>query len=135
MRKQGQDFAASCLPFNAYNNFLPDRSWEKVHADFKRPIGGKYYLHAVIDQHSEVDLVSSTSLKKLRPILDRIVSTNGIPETLTTDNGPPHSSHEMAEYAKEMGFKFLSVSPEDPQCNSLLENFVNFVQVVTHCFR
>ena len=115
MRKQVQGFVASCFPCNAAQphahpvplqlNSLPDRPWQKVHADFKGPIGGKYYLHAVIDQYSkfpEVDLVSSTSCKKLKPIPDRIFSTHGIPESLTTDNGPPYSSHEMAEYANEM---------------------------------
>ena len=100
MRKQVQDFVASCLPCNAAQphmhpvplqpNFLPDRPWLKVHADFKGPIGGKYYLHAVIDQYSkfpEVDLVSSTSFKKLKSILDRIFSTHGILESpLTMDH-------------------------------------------------
>ena len=51
MRKQAQDFVASCLPCNAVqpshiptmflcNNFPPDRPWQKVHADFKEPTGG-----------------------------------------------------------------------------------------------
>ena len=106
MRKQVQDFVAFCLPCNAAQpdtqavplqpNFLPDWPWQKVHADFKGLIGGKYYLHAVIDQYSkfpEADLVSSTSFKKLKPILDRIFSTHGIPESLTTDKGPLYSSH------------------------------------------
>ena len=145
MRKQVQDFVASCLPCNTAQphthpvplqpNFLPDRPWQKVHADFKGPIGGKYYLHAVIDQYSkfpEVDLVSSTSFNKLKPILDRIFSTHGIPESLATDNGPPYSSHEIAEYAKEMGFKLSPVSPEDLQCNGFAENFVKFLCKLLH---
>ena len=50
MRKQVQGFVASCLPCNAAQphthpvplqpNFLPDWPWQKVHADFKGPIGG-----------------------------------------------------------------------------------------------
>ena len=145
MRKQVQDFVASCLRCNAAQpnthpvprqpNFLPDRPWQKVHADFKRPIGGKYYLHAVIDQYSkfpEVDLVSSTNFKKLKPILDRIFATHGIPESPITDNGPPYYSHEMAEYAKEMGFKLSPVSPEDPQCNGFADNLVKFLCKLLH---
>ena len=145
MRKQVQDFLASCLLCNAAQphthpvplqpNFLPDRHWQKVHADFKGPIGGKCYLFAVIDQYSkfpEVDLVSSTSFKKLRPILDRIFSTHGITELLTTDHGPPYSSHEMAEYIKEKGFKLSLVRPEDPHCNSFTENFIKFLCKLLH---
>ena len=101
----------------------------------KGPLGGKYYLHAVIGQYSkfpEVDLVSSASFKKLKPILDRIFSTHHIPDSFTTDNGPPYSSDEMAEYAKEMGFKLLPVSPEDPQCNGFAENFVKFLCKLLH---
>ena len=100
----------------------------------KGPLG-EYYLHAVIDQYfkfPEVNLVSSTNFKKLKPTLDRIFSTHGIPESLTTDNGPLYSSHEMAEYAKEMGFKLSPVSPEDPQCNGSTENFVKFSCKLLH---
>ena len=49
MRKQVQDFVASCFLCNAAQphthtvpmqpNFLPDRPWQKINADFKRPIG------------------------------------------------------------------------------------------------
>ena len=101
----------------------------------KGPLGEKYYLHAVIGQYSkfpEVDLVSSASFKKLKPILDRIFSTHHIPESFTTDNGPLYSSDEMAQYAKEMGFKLLPVSPEDPQCNGFAENFVKFLSKLLH---
>ena len=30
----------------------------------------------------------------------------------------------MAEYAKEIGFKLSTISPEDPQCNGFAETFV-----------
>ena len=38
----------------------------------------------------------------------------------------------MAEYAKEMGFKFSAVSPDDPQYNSFAENFVKFLCKLLH---
>ena len=116
-------------------NFLPDRPWQKLHADFKGPIAGSYYLHVVIDQYSkypEVDVLTSTSFEKLRPALDRIFSTHGIPENLTTDNGPPYASHAMSEYAKHMGFELTPVTPDDPQSNGFAENFVKQICKLVH---
>ena len=101
MSKAVTEYCDSCVGCNAATshshpvpltpNLLPDRPWQKVHADFKGPIGGKFYLHVVIDQYSkypEVDL-----FKKLKPVLNRIYATHGIPEELTSDNGPPYNSH------------------------------------------
>ena len=88
MRKSVLDYVESCRPCLAaipqvtpeplQPNMLPERAWKDVHADFKGPIGGKYYFHVMIDQYSkypEVDILKSTSFKKLRPCLDRIFSS------------------------------------------------------------
>ena len=96
------------LPRANETNFLPDRPWQKLHADFKGPIGSKYYLHVLTDQFSnypEVDVISSTNFSKLEPWLDRILATHGVPDEMTTDNGPPYFSDEMTRYAKKMGFR------------------------------
>ena len=145
MRKQVTEFVTSCNPCNAaiphvapiplQPNLLPSRPWEKLHADFKGPIGGQYYLHIVIDQYSkfpEVDVLKSTSFIKLRPILDRVFASHGIPETVSCDNGPPYPSHEMKLYAQEMGFQLTPVSPNDPQGNGFAENFVKVMCKLLH---
>ena len=133
MNQEVKSYVESCLGCNSASiyttpvplqpNLLPDRPWQKLHADFKGPIGSQYYLHIMIDQYSkypEVDVVTSTSFKKLRPILDRVFATHGIPETVTSDNGPPYTSHDIKMYAAEKGFSLTPVSPEDPQfCTTL----------------
>ena len=114
---------------------LPDRPWQKLHCDFKGPIAGKYYLHVIIDQYSkfpEVDIWTSTSFEKLRPILDRVFSTHGIPETVSSDNGPPFPSHDLEQYAKHMGFRLTPVPPDDPQSNGLVENFIKSLCKIIH---
>ena len=145
MRRKVEEYVQSCLACNAAissvtpvplePNLLPDRPWQKLHADFKGPIDSKCYLDVVIDQYSkfpEVDIVSSTSFEKLRPVLDRIFSTHGIPETVSADNGPPYFSHDLKMYAEEMGFKLTPVSPEDPQANGFAENFVKILCKLIH---
>ena len=77
-------------------------------------------------------MVTSTSFRKLRPVLDRIFATHGIPETVTSDNGPPYPSHEMERYAIEKGFALTPVSPEDPKGNGFAENFVKFLCKMVH---
>ena len=84
MKKLVDEYVETCIPCLASvpntrpeplkPNFLPDRPWQKLHADFKVPIGSKYYLHVLIDQFSkypEVDIISSTSFSKLEPWVDR----------------------------------------------------------------
>ena len=145
MRKNVQEFVESCMGCNAalphvkpaplQPNLLPQGPWEKLHADFKGPIGGQYYLHIVIDQYSkypEVDVVTTTKFSKLRTVLDRIFASHGVPETLSCDNGPPYPSFEMEQYSHEMGFELTPVSPNDPQGNGFAENFVKQMCKLLH---
>ena len=145
MGKHVKEYVQSCHACNAAStyttpvplqpNLLPARPWQKLHADFKGPIGSQYYLHIIIDQFSkypEVDIVTSTSFKKLRPVLDRVLATHGIPESITSDNGPPYPSDEMKKYAVEKGFLLTPTSPEDPQCNGFAENFVKLMCKLLH---
>ena len=139
------EYVETCIPCHASShhnppvplepNRLPKGPWQDLHADFKGPIGGKYYVHIVIDQFSkypEVDIVKSTSFKQLRPVLDRIFATHGVPEKMTTDNGPPYFSDNLQTYAKHMGFALTPVTPEDPQSNGFVENFVKSICKVVH---
>ena len=89
----------------------------------------------IIDQYSkypEVDILKSTSFKKLRPMLDRVFATHGIPEELSSDNGPPYNSNDMDLYAAEMGIDLIPVPPADPQCNGFAENFVKGLCKMVH---
>ena len=80
----------------------------------------------------EVDLVISTSFKKLKPVPDHVFATHGYSEIVTTDNGPPYPSYEMEQYAKEKEFRLTPVTPDDSHCNSFMENFVNLMCQLLH---
>ena len=113
MKKLADEYVETCIPCLASvsntlpeplrPNFLPDRPWQKLHANFKGPVGSKYCLHVLIDQFSkypEVDIVSLTSFSNPEPQLDRILATHGVPDEITTGNGPPYLSDEMACYER-----------------------------------
>ena len=75
---------------------LPDGPWQQVHADYKGPIGKKYYLHTFIDQFSKypvVEVCDNTSWAKMEPQLDRVTGLLGNMDVLITDGRPPYNSH------------------------------------------
>ena len=116
-------------------NLLPDRPWQYVHADFKGPIGKKYYLHTVIDQYSKypmVDVCTSTSWEQMEPMLENSLSLLGNVEMLTSDGGPPYDSREFAKFARRMGFKHHICTPENPQANGFVEVFQKVLIKMVH---
>ena len=116
----------------------PREVWQEVAMDFKGPIvgnGKSYYLHVVIDLLSrwpEVAVVSSTSFEKLHPTLERLWSRYGVPETVTTDNGPPYSSKDWEVYARQVGFQHKPCSPEHPEGNGVAERFMGVLVKTVH---
>ena len=104
----------------------PQTVGEEFAADFKGPIGGKYYIHTFMDSYSrwpEVAFVDSTAFSKLKPHLERSFEFLGVPGQIVTDNGPPYQSHEWREFAKEYGFKYRPVTPLHPEANGQVERF------------
>ena len=55
-----------------------------------------------MDQYSrypEVEFTYSTNFKTTRKKLKQVFTTQGVPEVLQTDNGPPFSSHTFTNFA------------------------------------
>ena len=145
MDKDVKIFAATCWACSASTpsnttppmaiREVPEEVWSHVQADFKGPIGGKYYFHVMIDELSrwpEVEMVSSTSFEKLHPALERSWGLLGIPDQITHDNGPPYNSHRWRKYAREKGFKLNPCTPEHPKSNGLVERFMGVLVKTVH---
>ena len=101
---------------------LPDGPWQHVSVDFCEVAG--HYVLVVIDDYSrfpEVDIVHSTSAKTVIPKLDRIFAAYGVPQVVKSDNGPPFSGHEFAQFAEYLGFKHRKVTPLWPEANGEVE--------------
>jgi hypothetical protein len=145
MQVMVKEYVESCIPCQAAipstpqepmkATELPDKPWQHVHADFKGPIGGSYYLHTIIDEYSKypvVEVCKSTSWEAMKPMLDRALGTFGIVESMTTDNGPPYNSQEFTDYAKTMGFRHRKCTPQNPQANGQVEVFQKVVAKLVH---
>ena len=135
-----QEKIKSCIPCQAATlthtrdplqpTKLPARPWQNVDLDFKGPLPGGEYLLVAIDEYSrypEVEIVKSTSAQAMLPHLDKIFATHGFPDVIKTDGGPPFNgsnSHDFAKYLRWAGVRHKVVSPDDPEANGLVENFM-----------
>ena len=105
---------------------LPERPWQKVSADFYTFPTAKELL-VLIDNYSRfpiVEEVASTSHKQVIPKLENFISTFGIPEELTSDNGPPFNGKPFQEFCSEMGIVHRKVTPLWPEANGCVERFM-----------
>ena len=57
-----------------------------------------------------------------------IFACHGVPESLTSDNGPQYAANQFKSLAKEYGFTHLTSSPQYPQGNGFAERAVRTVK-------
>ena len=106
---------------------LPQEPWDKLATDLYGPLASGEYLLVVQCHYSRfpvVEIVSSTSVHAVIPAMDRIMSNFGIPQELTSDNGPPYNSETFGHFAHWMGFKHTKKTPYTPWANGMAENFM-----------
>ena len=103
---------------------MPSKAWQNLSADFMGPLPTGDYLFVITDEHSRypvVEIVKSTSASCVIPVLDKVISQFGIPETIKTDNGSPFNSYAFAQFAKHTGFKHRRITPLWPRANAQAE--------------
>jgi hypothetical protein len=116
---------------------LPDGPWENLSIDYYGPLKNGKYLFVVVDEHSRypiVKQVGSTSFKALKPILDDILATFGVPKEIKSDNGPPFNSSDFKSYSNASGFSHRRITPLWPKANGTCERFMkNLGKVMRNC--
>ena len=77
----------------------PEKLWSELAIDYYRPIPQTgQYLMVLIDKYSKylkVEIVNSMDVKSCIPKLDKIFATHGIPDKMTSDNGPPFNGNDF----------------------------------------
>ena len=94
--------------------------------DFYGPLPSGEHLLVVIDRYSrypEVEIVRSTKASSVIPKLDKMFATHGIPDTITSDNGPPFNGSDYERYLTTLGINKQSFTPRWPQGNVEVERF------------
>ena len=108
---------------------VPDGPWQKIGADFFDFEGKKFLL--VIDYFSKfifVEKVTTTTAQSTINQFRNIFATEGAPQVLITDNGPPFNSSELRRFCQEWNLEHYTSSPNYPQSDGQAERAVQTVK-------
>ena len=104
---------------------VPELPYQFVSTDLFE-FDNKHYL-VTVDNYSdffELDYLHDQTSKEVIHKLKAHFARNGIPETVTSDNGPCYNSKEFAEFSQAYGFEHITSSPGYPQSNGKAESAV-----------
>ena len=93
---------------------MPSKPWTNLTADFCGPLPSGDYLFVITDEYSRypiVEIIKSESATAVIPVLDKVISTFGIPNVIKTDNESAFNSYAFRQYAENIGFKLRRVTP------------------------
>ncbi|CAC5390144.1 unnamed protein product [Mytilus coruscus] len=93
---------------------LPEKPWANLSADFCCPSPSGDLLFVITDEYSHcpvVEVIKSNSASTVIPVLDKVISTFGIPKVIKTDNSPLFNSHTFRQYTENTGFEHCHVTP------------------------
>ncbi|XP_044180892.1 uncharacterized protein K02A2.6-like [Acropora millepora] len=97
--------------------------WPKSEKDVEKFVGtcdGCENILVVVDYYSryyETDVVRTVTSQQTIKSLEAIFARHGLPEVLTSDNGPNFVSEEFKAYLKESGIKHRRVTAKWAQAN------------------
>ena len=103
---------------------LPTGPWRDLAIDLLGPLPTGESILVVVDYYSryyEVDILKSTVASKVISSLEEMFARHGLPESLTSDNGPQFISAEFAEYMVQQGIRHHKVTAKWPQANGEVE--------------
>ena len=103
---------------------LPTGPRRDLAVDLLGPLPTGESILVVVDYYSryyEVDILRSTVAPKIISSLEGMFARHGLPESLTSDNGPQFISTEFAEYVTQQGIRHHKVTAKWPQANGEVE--------------
>lgn len=108
----------------------PSKPWEHLQLDICGEIHGaphyQRFLVVVYDLHSkwpELTTTGSVTSQVIVEFLESLFSRWGLPQTITTDNGPQFISAEFTSYLKDRGIRHIRTALYHPQANGGVERF------------
>ena len=111
------------------SHHIPDCPWAKVGTDFFKCNDRDYLV--TVDYNSsffEIDRLHSKTAVAIIPNLKQQFARHRILDTVVSDNGPPHNSHEFKEFAAKYGFDHMTSSPGHAPSNGKAENAVKIAK-------
>ena len=113
---------------------IPTEPWSKVASDLFS-VGGKDYLIIVHYNSKYVSQIPDKSSQIVIQHTKNIFSRFGIPREIVSDNGPCYSSINYKRFAKEWDFNHVTISPEYPRSNGMVERtFQTVKRTIKKCW-
>ena len=97
---------------------LPTGPWRDLAIDLLGPLPTGESILVVVDYYSsyyEIDIMRSTVASKVISSLQEIFERHGLPESLTSDNGPQFVATEFTEYMEQQEIRHHRVTAKWPQ--------------------
>jgi len=89
--------------------------------------GRKIRLLNIMDDYNReglaLEIETSIPTRKVIKTLNRIAEHRGLPKEIRVDNGPEYISHELKQWAFNLGITLTYIQPGKPTQNSLIERF------------
>ena len=92
---------------------MPTGPWRDLAIDLLGPLTTGESILVVVDYYScyyEIDIMTSTVAFKVISSLEEIFARHGLPESLTSDNGPQFVATEVTEYMEQQGIRHHRVT-------------------------
>ena len=134
MEKYAERYCKSCYGCQLTSRPYPPESirtttlltgpWRDLAVDLMGPLPSGKSILVVVNYYSryyEADVLKSTTAPKIISSLEEIFSRHGLPESLTSDNGPQFISAEFAEYMDNQGTRHHRTTAKWPQANGEVE--------------
>lgn len=108
----------------------PTAPWSHIQVDICGELHGiphhQRFLLVACDLHSkwpEVRPVGSVTTQVVTDFLSSLFACWGVPDTITTDNGPQFISADFASFVERRGIKHIKTALYHPQANGGVERF------------
>jgi putative transposase len=89
--------------------------------------GRRFRALAIVDDYSGecpvIEVDTSLGGRRVVSVLERLAETRGLPEVITTDNGPEFAGKVLDEWAYRNGVKLNFIHPGKPIENAFIESF------------
>lgn len=109
----------------------PEKPNERWSVDFVTDSivnGRRFRALAIVDDYSRecpaIEVDTSLGGQRVVSVLERLAETRGLPQVITSDNGPEFAGRALDEWAYRKGVKLNFIRPGKPIENAYAESFI-----------
>jgi putative transposase len=106
----------------------PNQRWSMDFVTDSIVTGRRFRALAIVDDYSRecpaIEVDTSLGGARVVSVLERLAETRGLPNVITTDNGPEFTGRALDEWAYHKGVQLNFIRPGKPIENAYAESFI-----------